>query len=127
MSLMPGLMMDFPGPGKLKWAANVATAESEARYFGFENAALQTAFALKKSYYELHFLDAKVNVNRETPRLVGEIEKLARTQKRSRQGHFAGCLAGANRAGAHHNRNHLTRRLPESAARAIQGGVGHEG
>jgi PBP1b-binding outer membrane lipoprotein LpoB len=26
MSLMPGLMMDFPGPGKLKWAANVATA-----------------------------------------------------------------------------------------------------
>ena len=30
MSLVPGLMMDFPGPGKLKWAANVATAESEA-------------------------------------------------------------------------------------------------
>src|SRR6266567_5737291 len=27
MSLMPGLMMEFPGPGKLKWAANVATAE----------------------------------------------------------------------------------------------------
>ena len=27
MSLMPGLMMDFPGPGKLKWAANVASAE----------------------------------------------------------------------------------------------------
>ncbi len=80
MSLMPGLMMDFPGPGKLKWAANVATAESEARYFVFENAMLQTAFALKKSYYQLHFLDAKVGVNRETLRLVGEIEKLARTQ-----------------------------------------------
>src|ERR1051325_7688740 len=26
MSLMPGLMMDFPGPGKLKAAANVATS-----------------------------------------------------------------------------------------------------
>ncbi len=80
MSLMPGLMMDFPGPGKLKWAANVATAESEARYFLFENAMLQTAFALKKSYYELHFLEAKVSVNRETSRLLGEIEKLARMQ-----------------------------------------------
>jgi outer membrane protein, heavy metal efflux system len=80
MSLVPGLMMDFPGPGKLRWAANVATAESEARYFVFENAMLQTAFALKKSYYELHFLDAKVSVNQETLRLVGEIEKLARTQ-----------------------------------------------
>lgn len=80
MSLMPGLMMDFPGPGKLKWAANVASAESEARYFAFETAMLQTAFALKRSYYELHFLDAKVNVNRETLQLVREIEKLARTQ-----------------------------------------------
>lgn len=80
MSAVPGLMMDFPGPGKLKWAANVATAESEARYFVFENAVVQAAFALKKSYYELYFLDAKVNVNRETLRLVGEIERLARTQ-----------------------------------------------
>ncbi len=41
---------------------------------------LQTAFALKKSYYQLHFLDAKVSVNRETLRLVSEIEKLARMQ-----------------------------------------------
>jgi cobalt-zinc-cadmium efflux system outer membrane protein len=79
-SLMPGLMMDFPGPGKLKWAANMATAESEARYFIFENAILQTASALKKSYYQLYFLETKVNVNRDTLRLVGEIEKLARRQ-----------------------------------------------
>ena len=80
MSLMPGLMMDFPGPGKLKWAANVATAESEARYFAFEWSVLKTAFALKKAYYELHFLDAKIGVNRETLRLVMDIEKLARVQ-----------------------------------------------
>ena len=80
MSLMPGLMMDFPGPGKLKAAAGVATAESEVRYFAFEWSVLQTSFALKKAYYELHFLDAKVGVNRETLRLVEEIEKLARTQ-----------------------------------------------
>ena len=52
MALMSGLMMDFPGPGKLKAAANVATAESEAKYFRFELSVLQTAFALKKAYYE---------------------------------------------------------------------------
>jgi len=80
MSLMPGLMMDIPGPGKLKWAANVRTAESEAKYFAFEKTILQTAFALKKSYYQLHFLDAKVSVNRRMLRLAGEIEKLARRQ-----------------------------------------------
>ena len=79
-SLMPGLMMDFPGPGKLKWAANVATAESEGRYFVFENAILQTAFALKKAYYQLHFLDAQIRVNREMLQLVSEIERLARMQ-----------------------------------------------
>src|SRR4051812_37646317 len=37
LSLIPGLAMDFPGPGKLKWAANVATAESEAKYYAFES------------------------------------------------------------------------------------------
>jgi len=52
MSLMPGLMVDLPGPGKLKWAANVATAESQAKYFAFESSVLQTAFALKKAYYQ---------------------------------------------------------------------------
>ena len=80
MSLMPGLMMDFHGPGKLKAAAGVATAESEARYFAFEWSVLQTAFAVKKAYYELHFLGAKVGVNQDTLRLTGEIEKLARAQ-----------------------------------------------
>lgn len=80
MSLMPGLMMDFPGPGKLKTAANVATAESETRYFVFESSVLQTAFALKRSYYQLHFLNAKVSVNQQTLNLLADLEKLARTQ-----------------------------------------------
>lgn len=80
MSLMPGLMMDFPGPGKLKAAANVATAESDTRYFFFESSVLQTAFALKKAYYQLYFLEAKVSVNRQTLALVTDLEKLARTQ-----------------------------------------------
>lgn len=80
MTLMPGLMMDFPGPGKLKAAANVATAESEAKYFAFESSVLQTAFAFKKAWYQLNFLDASIGVNRETLRLMGELEKLALIQ-----------------------------------------------
>src|SRR6266498_3904390 len=80
MSLMPGLMMDFPGPGKLKWAANIASAESETRYFAFESSVLQTAFALKRSYYQLYFLNAKVGVNQQTLSLLTDLEKLARTQ-----------------------------------------------
>ncbi|MCJ7600914.1 MAG: TolC family protein [Desulfobulbaceae bacterium] len=80
MSLMPGLMMDFPGPGKLKAAADVATAESEAKYFAFESSVLQTAFAFKKAYYQLNFLDAKIGVTREMLRLIGELEKLALIQ-----------------------------------------------
>src|SRR5438552_5140159 len=80
MSLMPGLMMDFPGPGKLKAAANAAAAESEMKYFTFESSVLQTAFALKKAYYQLHFLDAKISVNQQTLNLLADLEKLARTQ-----------------------------------------------
>jgi len=77
MALIPGLMTELPGPGKLQAAAAVATAGSEARYFAFESSVLQTAYALKKSYYELHFLDARLEVNRETLALVREIETLA--------------------------------------------------
>src|ERR1041385_4690760 len=80
MSLMPGLMMDFPGPGKLKAAANVAAAESEMKYFAFESSVLQTALALKRAYYQLHFLDAKIGVNEQTLNLLADLEKLARTQ-----------------------------------------------
>lgn len=80
MSLMPGLMMDFPGPGKRGALANVATAESEAKYFAFEASVLRAAFVFKKAYYELHFLDGKIRVNQETLRLVGEVETLARAQ-----------------------------------------------
>ena len=80
MSAVPGLMMDFPGPGKLKAAADVATAESDGKYFLFESTVLQAAFALKKSYYQLYFLDAKVGINRQMLALVTDLERLARAQ-----------------------------------------------
>jgi cobalt-zinc-cadmium efflux system outer membrane protein len=79
-SLMPGLAMDFPGPGKLAARANEASAESHAKYFQFESAVLQTAFDVKKTFYPLHFLDEKIRVNRRTLALIGELEKIARAQ-----------------------------------------------
>lgn len=79
-NVMPGLMQQFPGPGKLKAAANVAGAGSEARYFVFETAVLQTAFALKQAYYQLWFLDENIQINRETLDLLAELEAIARAQ-----------------------------------------------
>jgi len=80
MSLMPGLMMDFPGPGKLGARAQVASEESRGKYFQFESAVLQAAFALKKSFYQLYFLDEKIRVNQQTLDLLADLEKLARSQ-----------------------------------------------
>jgi len=80
MTVMPGLMQEFPGPGKLKAAANVATAESQARYFAFETSVLQTAFSLKRAYYQLWFLDENIRINRQTLDLLAELEEIARAQ-----------------------------------------------
>jgi len=80
MSLMPGLMVEFPGPGKLKPRAAVASAESSAKYFAFETAALQSAFDVKKAYYQLHFLQEKIRVNQQTLTLNADLERLALAQ-----------------------------------------------
>jgi outer membrane protein TolC len=80
LTVMPGFMQEFPGPGKLRARANVAGAESQARYFLFETAALQSAFDLKRAYYELHFLDERLRINRETLSLLGELERIAQVQ-----------------------------------------------
>lgn len=80
MTVMPGFMQMFPGPGKLKAAANVATAESQAKYFAFETAALQTTFEVKRAYYNLHFLDERIHINRQMLDLNADLEKIARAQ-----------------------------------------------
>jgi outer membrane protein TolC len=79
-SLMPGLMADFPGPGKLKAAGNAAAAGSASKYFAFESSALKTAFAVKQSYYQLWFLGEKIRINRETLNLLADLEQSARAQ-----------------------------------------------
>jgi cobalt-zinc-cadmium efflux system outer membrane protein len=84
-SVMPGFMQQFPGPGKLRAAAKVASADSRGKYFAFESAVLQTAYAVKQSYYQLWFLDEKVRVDREMLRLLAELERIARVQNETGQ------------------------------------------
>jgi outer membrane protein TolC len=79
-SLMVGLMTDIPGPGKLGARAAAASAESRAKYFQFTSVVQQTAFAVEKSFYPLHFLDAKLRVNRQSLALLASLETLARAQ-----------------------------------------------
>lgn len=79
-SLMPGFVMTFPGPGKLRAGADVATAESQSKYFAFESAVLNAAFDLKRAFYQLHFLEEKISVSRDTLKLLTDLEGLARAQ-----------------------------------------------
>ena len=80
MAVMPGLMMDFPGPGKLRAAANAATAESGMKYFQFETAVLQVAYGFKKAWYELRLVDERIRVNQEMVTLLQDLEKLAQSR-----------------------------------------------
>jgi len=79
-SVMPGFVQQFPGPGKLRAQARAAAADSQAKYFAFESAVLQTAYAVRQSYYRLWFLDEKIQVDREMLRLLAELERIARAQ-----------------------------------------------
>ena len=79
-SLMPGLMMNFPGAGKLRAAGAVAAADSQVKYFAFKTASLESVYQVKRVYYRLYFLDEKIRVERETLSLLSELEKLARDQ-----------------------------------------------
>ena len=79
-SLMPGVMMSFPGMGKLRAAGAVAAAESQARYYAFRTASLQSAYAVERAYYQLYFLEEKLRVNRENLSLLADLAKLAGAQ-----------------------------------------------
>lgn len=79
-SIMPGLMGSIPWPDKLRLGAEVASAESQARYSAYQSAVLRSAFDVKRAYYQLYFLAEKIRVNRETLSLLNELEKLARAQ-----------------------------------------------
>ena len=79
-SLMPGVMMNFPGLGKLRAAGAVAAGESEAKYFAFKGASLVSAYAVERAYYQLYFLEERIRVNRENLTLLSSLASLASAQ-----------------------------------------------
>lgn len=79
-AVMPGLMLDLPGPGKLRAAGDVAAAEARVGYFGFESQVLQAAYATKSAYIRLHFLSDTIRVQREALALLGDVESQAQQQ-----------------------------------------------
>jgi outer membrane protein TolC len=79
-SIMPGLMGNIPWPAKLRVGAQIASAESQSKYFTFQAAVLESAFEIKRAYYQLYFLAEKIRVNQETLQLLSDLEKLARAQ-----------------------------------------------
>lgn len=79
-TLMPGLMVDLPGPGKLRLSGDVMAAESRAAYFAFEREILKTALAVKTAYYRLRFLEESIRVENATLGLLRDIEQIAQQQ-----------------------------------------------
>lgn len=79
-SLMPGLSQQIPGPGKLKARGHAAAAASEGKYFTFESAVLQSAFALKTTYYQLGLLEEQLRLKRATLVLLENQERVILAQ-----------------------------------------------
>jgi outer membrane protein TolC len=78
MTLMPGLMLEVPWAKRLRVRADTASAESEAKYRVFEQAVLQAAYDLKRSYYQLYFLEERLRILKGTRQLLAEVESAAR-------------------------------------------------
>lgn len=77
-TVMPGLMIDLPGRGKLRAAGDAASAEAGVLRFAFEGEVLRTAYRTKSAYYRIQFLEETIRVQREALTLLEEIEDLAR-------------------------------------------------
>lgn len=80
MSVMPGLMFDLPGPGKLSAMGQIASAESQGKYYAFKRAILSTAASIKNAYYSLQALEDSIAVNNRGLELVRDLEDIARAQ-----------------------------------------------
>jgi len=79
-SLMPGLMIDLPGPGKVRAMGEMAKAEARQAYHVFEAQVLSSAVEVKTTYYQLRALAESIEVNRRMFDLLRELESIAQTQ-----------------------------------------------
>lgn len=80
MALKPGLMLDLPGPGKLRAQAAVAAAEAQIKYAEFRKAVLISAANFKKAYFQLQALEDTIEVNTRNLKLIHELRDIAQAQ-----------------------------------------------
>lgn len=80
-SLMPGLMVDLPGPGKLGAMGEAATAQAREAYHVFEARVLATAVEVKTAYYQLRALEESTEVNHRMLQLLGDLESIAQAKQ----------------------------------------------
>ncbi len=80
MSLMAGFMFDLPGPGKRSAMGEMASAESQGKFYAFKRSVLSTAAAIKNAYYSLQALEDSIVVNNRGLELLRDLEDIARAQ-----------------------------------------------
>lgn len=80
MSVMPGLMVDIPGPGKLRAQAAVAAGEAAMKYAEFRKAVLTSAANFKQAYFERQALEDTIAVNKRNLKLVQDLRDIAQAQ-----------------------------------------------
>jgi cobalt-zinc-cadmium efflux system outer membrane protein len=85
-SVMPGLMAAIPWPEKLRTGAQVASAESQSKYYTFQSAVYRSAYEVKRAYYQLHFLEEKIRADQETLGLLGSLQQAARARNETGKG-----------------------------------------
>ncbi|MBI5154254.1 TolC family protein [Candidatus Poribacteria bacterium] len=78
MALMGGVMVELPGPGKLRARADLATEESKAAFARFEQAAIEAALSARQVYYDFYLLGERHSITRKNLGLLGDIEASAK-------------------------------------------------
>jgi len=78
MALMGGVMMELPGPGKLRARAELQTGESKAQFARFQLASIEAALGARNAYYELFLVEQRVAITDSNLAFVRDIEESAR-------------------------------------------------
>ena len=123
-SLMPGFMQQFPGPGKLKARAGVAAAESQAKYFAFESAVLQTAFNLETRLLPAWVVGRTASPQARDAFVAGKSGARSPRSKRGGHGIIAGIAARPKRTGSRPHRPRQSGGFAQFAAGKFQGRAG---
>lgn len=80
MSTMLGFMFELPGRGKLSAMAEIESAESQAKFYSFKRAVLNTAANIRNSYYQMQAVGDAIKITKHGLRLLKDLEDTARVQ-----------------------------------------------